>query len=138
MVEPRELVVAEKPLVDPLPADRVDQRVEQHEADAGRLDRPCGPPAQARDVGRVHVVVARAHQRGTGPAVEPGARFGVLLGQAVVRDVTAEEEDVGRWVHGQQVVHDRGGTGGRVLHGVAEVGVAHVGDDDHAVTLSRA
>ena len=64
---------------------------------------------EPRDEGVAHVVVARADRERPVPAVEPGPRLDVLLGQPVVGHVAGDDQDVGSRVHREEVVHDGGG-----------------------------
>ena len=79
-IQPGQLVRPEPPLVDPLPRDGVDQRVQHHEPEAvGRSTTVRASTPSPSTYAVAHVVVARAHRERAGPAVEPGPGLGVLL-----------------------------------------------------------
>ena len=84
------------------------------------------------------VVVARQHQhRGRRrPLAQDALRLGVLLGCAVVGDVTGDQDDVHRRVHGRHVVQDPA-SAPRRRRLPPEVRVAQMGDGQHRAMVSR-
>ena len=96
------------------------EHLHERTGDASTVEHPAGERL-------ADVVVAGADELGTGPAVEDGARLGVLVGQAVVGDVAGDEQHVRPGVEREQVRHDRLGARPGVGR-PAEVRVADVRD----------